>query len=366
MSAFASGEPGAPLDAMTASALRALTLLAAGHVLAPSKQRPHGPIAAWRWRLLLAGGLAWALANHGLEHNPWWGRTPSSIAGPPLFNVQALAFAAPAGLAILAARRARAPIFARLFAFAGAALALLWVTLEIRHAFHGEAMSQPGLAGLEGFAYALWPLALLAAAQGRLKAANNSDLSAVAAWAAWPILCWAAWGLWGAFNPWWGAGPGELAPELARLAALAAFAGGAWLSARAPTFKAHAPHAFAQAGKLACLGHLLAGATLAVRMAYHGADLAFAPAASAELWTYSALWALFGAGAFWLGARRKDALLRWSGLVLLMATSAYVAFLAFTRLDDMARVGSLLGLAAVLLAVTWFARTGAGAKRGAV
>jgi|CXWL01.1.fsa_nt_gi uncharacterized membrane protein len=358
LSFFASGAGGgAPLDPLTASALRALTLLAAGHVLTP-KRAAHGPIATWRARALLVGGLAWALFNHGIELNPWWGDMAATIAGPPVFNVQALAYAAPAVLAFIAARRARSPMFTRAYAISGAMLAGLWITLEIRHAFQGATMSGPGFAGLEGFAHALWPLLLLVFAR--------KQLHGVASWVAWPILLWAAWGLWFSFNPWWGAAPAQLGPGLDQALAIAACAGAAWLSARAPkALQAQAPQSFARAATLAGVGHLFVGATLTARMAYHSADLALAAAGDAELWTYSVVWALFGAAAFWLGARRTDALLRWSGLIVLLATTAYVAFLAFTRLSDMARVGSLLGLAAVLLAVTWFARTGANAKTGA-
>jgi uncharacterized membrane protein len=103
--------------------------------------------------------------------------------------------------------------------------------------------------------------------------------------------------------------------------------------------------------------HLLVAATLAVRYGFHGGALASAPTLDVELWSYSAVWALYGGAAFWLGARRDDGLLRWCGLALLVGTTAWVAFLAFTRLNDLARVGSLLGLAIVLLAVTWIART---------
>ncbi|MEQ1617776.1 MAG: DUF2339 domain-containing protein [Terricaulis sp.] len=366
LSFFASGGDGAPLDALTASALRALTLLAAGYVLMPTKQNQHGPIATWRAHILLASGLAWALVNHGFVLNPWWGGAPASIAGPPLFNVQALAYAAPAALAFAASRRARIPLLARFYAIGVAVLAWLWVTLEIRHAFQGAAMAVPGFAGLEGFAHALWPLALLLGAQKWLAAEENGDLRVATAWVAWPALLWAAWGLWLSFNPWWGAAPAQLDGGFGRLLALAAIGAAAWLSARAPwALDAQASQSFARVGTLACVGHLIVAATLAARMAHHSADLSAAPVNDTELWTYSVTWALFGAAAFWIGARRADALLRWSGLVILLATTAYVAFLAFTRLEDIARVGSLLGLAAVLLAVTWFARTGAAAKSGA-
>jgi uncharacterized membrane protein len=101
---------------------------------------------------------------------------------------------------------------------------------------------------------------------------------------------------------------------------------------------------------------LLVGLTLLVRRAYHGADMASAPAIDVEMWSYSAVWALFGAGVFWLGMRRSEALLRWIALTILLATTAYVFFLTFTRLSGVVQFGSVLGLAVVLMAVAWAAR----------
>ncbi|NJR43500.1 MAG: hypothetical protein HC767_13415 [Akkermansiaceae bacterium] len=66
---------------------------------------------------------------------------------------------------------------------------------------------------------------------------------------------------------------------------------------------------------------------------------------------------LVGAAVFWLGMQRNDAVLRWSGLAILIATTAYVFFLTFTRLQGVAQFGSALGLAVVLMGVAWFART---------
>ena len=77
---------------------------------------------------------------------------------------------------------------------------------------------------------------------------------------------------------------------------------------------------------------------------------------SVEIRVYSAVWALFGAGVFWLGMRRDDALLRWIGLGLLLLTTFKVFLFDMARLSGVIRVGSFVGLGLVLLAIAWVAR----------
>ncbi|HRK64105.1 MAG TPA: DUF2339 domain-containing protein, partial [Terricaulis sp.] len=98
---------------------------------------------------------------------------------------------------------------------------------------------------------------------------------------------------------------------------------------------------------VAATGHLLVALTLALRAVFHDGAIAPGPAESTELWTYSAAWALFGAGALAYGAVRADAVLRWCGLAILFATAAKVFALDTARLSGIIRVASLLGLAAV-------------------
>ncbi len=54
--------------------------------------------------------------------------------------------------------------------------------------------------------------------------------------------------------------------------------------------------------------------------------------------------------------RRSDALQRWIGLAILVGDTVYVFVLAFTRLTGLIQIGSMIGLAIVLLVVAWFAR----------
>ena len=358
---IASHGVGAPLDEFTETSLRALALLATGHVIMPRTGQKLGHIGQWRGHVLMAGGLIYALFGPALALNPWWGGAPASIPGPPLFNAQALAFAAPAAIALATAARLRAnhKQLARFYAALGGVLALVWLPLEIRHAFHGARMSGVGFIGLEGFALSLWPLVLVIGG-GALNARKPTTLRAALARflgiAAWPALIIAALGLWLVFDPWWGWAPAPIADAQPAAFALAAFALAAWLSAKAANIGESRRPDLATISIVACMGHLFVATTLMVRWLFHDLDMSTAPASGVELWSYSAVWALFGAGAFALGLRRGDAILRWGGLAILLATTAYVGFLALTRLTGIAQIGSALGLGIVLMIVAWGAR----------
>ena len=95
---------------------------------------------------------------------------------------------------------------------------------------------------------------------------------------------------------------------------------------------------------------------LLVRWLHHATEMSAAPTGGVELWTYSAVWALFGAGLFALGARRSDVVLRWCGLVVLLVTTAKVFLIDMRELAGFIRVASFLGLGIVLLAIAWGAR----------
>lgn len=478
---IASGAAAAPLDAFTENALRALTLLAAGHIVLARPGQALGQIGAVRGHMLLALGLVCVALMNGMALNPWWGGQPALIAGAPMINTLLLAFAAPAALMLLAARRlyAHQTLPARLYAAAGAALALVWALMEIRRGFHGPDMSgaavgpvegacygllfilvaviasvlarvlqgqvgadmrtirrgaawaglllgswllmvatqvwwrggdsasgaamaallfaamagalvlgrllsvsrdvEPArfasaaaamvfawlcghvalraapLGGLESALHALWPLALVLLGSALTMRAPGRetirpylyDLQAIWANAAWPAAVAAALGLWLLFNPWWGAWPGEMRGSAA--IALIVLCACAALMTLSSTRVPHLRKAewFAPAARAATVAHLFVAVTLIVRAAFHDGALAPSGAEGAELWTYSAVWALFGAGALAYGAVRDDPVLRWCGLAILFATAAKVFVFDTARLSGIIRVASVLGLAAV-------------------
>jgi hypothetical protein len=103
-----------------------------------------------------------------MEFNPWWGRSPARIDGPPLLDPQLVAFLLPAIASLVAAGRwaERAPGFSRWCLFAAVALLVVWVTLEVRRAFH-PAMPFGSIALGEAALYTLIAAAVVAGLRTR-------------------------------------------------------------------------------------------------------------------------------------------------------------------------------------------------------
>jgi hypothetical protein len=125
-------------DRFVTTALQALALFAAGHLIAPRNGTPAGIVARWQGPVLIAVGIVFSLLLCGIELNPWWGRSPARIDGPPLLDPQLVAFLLSAIASLVSAGRwaERAPNFSRWCLFAAIALLVLWLTLEVRRAFH--------------------------------------------------------------------------------------------------------------------------------------------------------------------------------------------------------------------------------------
>ncbi|MEZ5959122.1 MAG: DUF2339 domain-containing protein [Hyphomonadaceae bacterium] len=174
----AGGARGVTLDEFTHTSLRVIALMAAGLTLLPRIHEKPGIIGAWRGHVLLGLGLVYALFAPGLAINPWWGGPGRAVvSGLPILNTLAIAFAAPAALAFLAANRlyTRNRLFARIYAIAGGVLAMLWLIMEIRHAFHSGTMAAPEIGLFESscFGLAFLGFALLVAVVARLRARRN-------------------------------------------------------------------------------------------------------------------------------------------------------------------------------------------------
>jgi uncharacterized membrane protein len=218
---------------------------------------------------------------------------------------------------------------------------------------------------LEGLAHALWPLIfVVAAAQltrfvpGRdTSRAYLYDLQAIWSAAIWPALGFAALGLCLIYNPWWGTSPAELLTGVGAAIALAAYLAAAALSYVAPDV----PHVrgmkwMVLAATIACAAHLFVAATLVVRWLYHRDAMATAQSGDVELWTYSAVWAVFAAVALSLGTVRNDPVLRWIGLAVFAGTIVKVFFVDTAQLSGVIRAASFLGLGLIAAVATWMAR----------
>lgn len=305
------------------------------------------------------GGVAWSGLVVGgwlllVAQQVWWaGGAPGAMTGLWL----ALALIAATILALVLGRLLSIALGVDPTRFAAAAAACLFAWSAGHGLIHWVgAQSGGAVNGVEYLLHALWPLTLtLAGARATAWAPGRDsvrhylyDLQAIWANAAWPAAGVAALGFWLLFNPWWGvAAMANTAwgSSLFAIALIAAAAPMTLYAMRIPHLRK--PDWFAPAARVAAAAHLFVAVTLIVRAIFHDGALAPGAAEGAELWTYSAVWALFGAGALAYGAVRDDAVLRWCGLAILFATAAKVFAFDTARLSGIIRVASLLGLAAV-------------------
>jgi uncharacterized membrane protein len=90
-----------------------------------------------------------------------------------------------------------------------------------------------------------------------------------------------------------------------------------------------------------------------VRYGFHGAAMQIDLAdARFETWTFSAAWAVFGAVVLMLGVMRGAPVLRWAGLVLLLATALKVLLVDMDQLEDWVRIASLVVVGALFMGTT--------------
>lgn len=320
---------------------------------------------ACAWVGIAASALLFLITRH-----PWWGAqiAADTNALETLLAVLAQAVAVVLALALGRTLSHSRPLEATRFAAAAAAILFAWSCghAAIRwFAQRGYMDDGAPLTSLEGFAHALWPLALVLVGSDITERAPGRDsvryyvydLEAVWAAAVWPALAFAALALWALFNPWWGLDPSHIAGLPSAIIALSAFALAAWMSLAGRNVPyVRSEDWFSRVALVAAIGHLFVAATLIVRWSNHPTNMPSAATTSVEMWTYSAVWALFGAAVFWEGMRRGSAMLRWIGLVLLLITTAKVFLFDMARLNGFVRVLSFLGLGVVLLAIAWAAR----------
>lgn len=258
-----------------------------------------------------------------------------------------LSYLVPAVILAVAAQRRGAGGAARAWTAIGAALGLLWALLALRHGFHGARMDAAPTGRAELSAYAV--LALLTA---RALADPRLAERPVAGWlvkaapsAAWAALAWAVLVFAWLASPWWG-------PDQQHVTALAAvllltfYAGGAallWTFGRRPDGLGRTA--------LACaVGVAFALLSLVLRFAFHGGEMGLAVrGGGGETWAFSAAWAVFGLVVLSLGSVRRNVVLRWSGLAVLLVTAAKVLLFDLARLEGVVRAASFLAVGALLL-----------------
>ncbi len=181
---FTGGEPAAPTFGFAEAGLQVSALATLAVTALWLDGRTGRATLRWIWMvqgaLALAGGIALIVAN------PLW--TEWTVDGPPLLDALLTAYALPAVIAVVAARRLRdqqGPLRA-LVSYAIVA-ALTWVTLEVRHIAH------PGLMELDEVPVLPWELwawsgawlavavaLMLAGLQGRVRALRLAALAVMA------------------------------------------------------------------------------------------------------------------------------------------------------------------------------------------
>ncbi len=346
------GGHGAAIGAFTAASLRTLLLLAAG--LAMIVRQPATRWLKYRAPILLVIGAGHGLLWQGLIFHPWWGGG-GPVGGPPILDVLALGLLAPALICAAAARRLLAA--ARPLATPGAVAALvfllLWLISEVRRLFHGPFLGHGPLEYAEAASYAVALMAVaLAAEHGRKPVVADlgfgGGLGGVFDGLIWIAGGVALWLLADVASPWWGPLSGTLGSPIPLALAYVAGAGLTGLLAVAAARRERI--ALARSATVAAALEALALLTLAVRYAFHGPAMRVnLVQASAETWTFSAVWALYGLLVLAVGARRRQVTLRWLGLAILLAATAKVFLFDMARLEGVIRAGSFLALGVLLL-----------------
>jgi uncharacterized membrane protein len=113
-------------------------------------------VLRWGWRLLAALATLQVVLLQLIADNPLWSRT--EIGEMPVLNLLLLAYLVPATFAFLFARRLpelALPGFAVATAALGLVLVFAWLTLEVRHAFHGPILTEGPTTDAEWYSYSV-------------------------------------------------------------------------------------------------------------------------------------------------------------------------------------------------------------------
>jgi hypothetical protein len=98
------------------------------------------------------------------------------------------------------------------------------------------------------------------------------------------------------FNPWWGLAPVEMPTGFSLVLGMALLLVGAVASFAARRIdQARWAEALPRATTILCIVYLFVALTILVRWIFHRGDMTTPSVIGVELWTYPAVWALFGA-----------------------------------------------------------------------
>lgn len=91
-----------------------------------------------------------------------------------------------------------------------------------------------------------------------------------------------------------------------------------------------------------------------VRHVFHGMDLSTGVTTNAEIYTYSAVWLLLGIALLVAGVLKKDKMIRYASLFIMILSVAKAFLYDASELEGLYRVFSFLGLGLCLLGLSYF------------
>jgi uncharacterized membrane protein len=94
--------------------------------------------------------------------------------------------------------------------------------------------------------------------------------------------------------------------------------------------------------------------SMEVRQLFHGTRLYMIATGSAEIYTYSVVWLIFGLGLLFFGALRGDKMIRVASLPVILLTIAKVFLYDVSALPGLWRVFYFFCLGLCLLSTSWF------------
>lgn len=150
-----------PGDSLLEASLRSIAWLTISlALLYQCRAETPRAVAVWGWQILalLAGGHIAAIHLIGLNPLLFGG----AVGSTPVFNLLLLAYAIPAAFAVAILQetaRQGHPAAPAIAGVSALVLAFVWITLEVRHSFHGSWLSLGRTTDLEWYVYsAAWVL----------------------------------------------------------------------------------------------------------------------------------------------------------------------------------------------------------------
>jgi len=94
--------------------------------------------------------------------------------------------------------------------------------------------------------------------------------------------------------------------------------------------------------------------SLNVRHIFQGAHINGSETTSAEIYTYSVVWLLFGIALLFIGTLKKDRMVRVASLAVMILSVGKAFLYDSSELEGLFRVFSFFGLGLSLLGLSWF------------